>query len=92
MLELLTFGILGLLIIALLIGHITYVRESNKEKAKLLNAVISKTPEQFRDLEMTSKIEPIKAEVPTIPDLVSVEDLTDEEFNRDVLGVKDGRS
>ena len=56
----------------------------HKEKAKLINALLSKTPEQFRDLELTNKIEPIITQ-PQAPDLIAEEDLTDAEFFKNVV-------
>lgn len=85
MIELIAIGILAALNIALLAGHILYVRESNKDKSRLLNAVLAKTPEQFRDLELANKVEIVKS-VPTVPDLVSEADLTDEEFMKKIVG------
>lgn len=92
MIELFALLVLAGINVALLAGHILYVRASNEEKAKLLNAVLSKTPEQYRDLEMVNKIEPIKAEVPAVPDLVSPEEMTDEEWAKNMLGEPNGRS
>ena len=84
MIELIALGIVAVVNVALLAGHILYVRESNKEKAKLINALLSKTPEQFRDLELTNKIEPIITQ-PQAPDLIAEEDLTDAEFFKNVV-------
>ena len=90
MIELIAIGILATLNIALLIGHVLYVRESNKDKSQLLNAVLAKTPEQFRDLELANKVEIVKS-VPTVPDLVSEADLTDDEFLKNIVGEDNGK-
>ena len=90
MIELIAIGILATLNVALLAGHILYVRESNKDKTQLLNAVLAKTPEQFRDLELANKVEIVKS-VPTVPDLVSEADLTDEEFLKNIAGEENGK-
>jgi len=92
MIELIAIGILAALNVALLAGHILYVRESNKDKSQLLNAVLAKTPEQFRDLQMANKIEVVKSTIPTVPDLVSEADLTDEEFLKNIVGEENGHT
>ena len=73
--------ILGSIIIALLSALVYERYENKKERSKLLNALISKTPEQFRDLELADKVKPIEAPKKTEPDLIAVHDLTDKEFS-----------
>lgn len=84
MIEYIPLGLLVLINLATIIYHAYYVRETNKEKDKLINALMSRTSEQFRDLELTSKVEPIKPPMPLIPepDLIPEADLSDEEFNK----------
>ena len=65
---------------ALLGYHTWYVWEKNKEVSKLVNALVAKTPEQFRDLTLADKVEPIKTPVSTEPDFVPESELTDEKF------------
>ena len=87
MIEYVSLGILVIINLATIAYHAYFVRETNKERGKLINALISRTPEQFRDLELTSKVEPIKPPI-TInsePDLIPEADLTDEEFNKYVV-------
>ena len=74
--------ILGLIILFLL-GVVVYERNENKkERSKLLNALMSRTPEQFRDLELAEKVKPIEASKKTEPDFVAESELSDEEFKK----------
>jgi len=82
--EILALAILAVTNIATLIFHYFSVREAQYERAKLLNALVSKTPEQFRDLELNGK--PAGKTEPQEPDLVATENLTDEEFIKTVVG------
>ena len=77
--------VLGGLIVALIVGHFFYVKETNKEKSKLINALISKNAEELRDLELTEKVRPITPEIPEEPVLVPESELTDEEFEEKVV-------
>lgn len=71
------------IVIALLVGLLLYEKHENKkERAKLIHALISKTPEQFRDLELTDKVKPITPPEKTEPDLIPESDLSDEEFKK----------
>lgn len=81
MMELITLGILAGIIVALLAYHVFYVRETNKEKSKLINSIISKNATELRDLELTEKVKPIKAAVDKPPEFVPVSDLNDEQFS-----------
>jgi len=68
-------------IIVILFGMLVWEkRENKKERERFTNALIAKTPEQFRDLELTSKVKPITPEPQKPPDLVPEGDLTDDEF------------
>lgn len=60
--------------------------ENKKERGRFINALIAKTPEQFRDLELTSKVKPITPPVQQPPDLVAESDLSDEEFMKSMNG------
>ncbi len=76
---------LGLVSLSLVIAFVFYVRESNKEKAKLINALIAKTPEQARDLDLADKVAPIQPAVtPQQPDLVPLENVDEEEFEQHI--------
>ena len=54
--------------------------ENKKERAKWINAFISKTPEQYRDLELTEKVKPITPPVKTEPDLIPENEAGDKQF------------
>lgn len=72
--------ILGLVIVAQC-GLIAWLDlNDRKERSKLVNALIAKTPEQLRDLEFTDKIQPPKMES-IKQDIFPTETLSDEEFS-----------
>ena len=76
--------VLGATIIALL-GYMGWDRyQTRKEQSKLINALVSKTPEQLRDLEFVDKVTPPKIE-PT-EQFTLPEQLTDEEWVKTVTG------
>ena len=86
---------LVLLIVAQMVYHAWYVREAREEKAKLINAVLSKNAQELRDLEIAQNTE-IKVE-PIPPDFQPMENLSDEEHLRAIkqqlgtaLGEEDG--
>lgn len=76
--------VFGLIIIALLAAFVLYVKESNAEKAKLINALVAKNPEQFRDLNLADKVEPIKPPEQQLPDLVSLDNMSEEDFDKHI--------
>ena len=80
--ELVTLGILAGIVLAILGYHAYYVKEVNKEKSKLINALISKNAVELRDLELTEKVKPIETAVDKPPDLVPESDITDKEFDK----------
>lgn len=72
-------------IILALIGLIVYQEwNSRKERQRFINALIAKTPEQFRDLELTAKVEPIKPPVQTEPDFIPESELSNEDFIKSI--------
>ena len=72
--------ILGSIVFGL-IGVIVYERgEHRKTQSKLLNAIMSKSPEQFRDLELADKVKPIESPKRVEPDLIAEHDLDDKQF------------
>ncbi len=73
---------LGLVSIALIVGFILYVKESNKEKAKLINALIAKNPEQLRDLDLADKVVLPKPSVNPTPELIPEDQLSEEDFDQ----------
>ena len=69
---------LGLVIVALFILLAWEKYENKKERSRWINAVIAKTPEQYRDLELTDKVKPIEPKME--PDLIPENEVTDDEF------------
>lgn len=83
--------ILGILNLILIAGHFLYVKETNKEKAKLINAIISRSATELRDLELTEKVKPIQtAVISAEPSLIPEAELSDEEFFDKVIGEETG--
>jgi len=80
MIEFVTLGILAAIVVAVLVYHAYYVREVNKEKSKLINALISKSAAELRDLELTEKVKPIEPPIVKEQDLIPEAEATDEEF------------
>ncbi len=72
--------LLTLIVLCLLGYHAWYVREKNKEVTSLVNALVAKTADEYRDLQLTEKVKPI--EVPKIepPDLIPESEVPDEKF------------
>ena len=72
--------IFGAIIVGLM-GLLVYEKYENKqERSKFINALLSKTPEQFRDLELTEKVKPIEAPQKAEPEFVAEQDMSDKEF------------
>ena len=72
--------LLTILVLAVLGYHAWYVYEKNKEVAKLINAIVAKSPEQFRDLELTDKVKPIESPKVEAPDFIPESEVSDEKF------------
>ena len=79
MTELVVFVGLLLIIFALLSYQAFINSQHQAERSKLLNAIMARTAEQFRDLELTSKVQPI--EPPRPPQIVPEADMTEQEFD-----------
>ena len=75
MIDLLLTGIIVALI--LLLAWERY--ETRKEQGKLINALVSKTPEQLRDLEFVDKVQTPKVNVPQ-EQLDELNNLSDEKW------------
>ena len=72
-------------VIISLVVLIAYKEKINKEeKDKLINALVAKNATELRDLTAVDKIV-VKPTVPEKPDLVSMDSLSDEEWNNQVL-------
>ena len=80
--------ILGLIIAALL-GFMAWERhETKKERTKWINALLAKTTEQYRDLELTDKVKPIETpKVEKAPEFVPESDITDEQFKEQIKNI-----
>ncbi len=77
-------SVLFMVYIALLVAFTFYVQETNKEKAKLINALIAKTPEQARDLNLSDKVQPIHLPKVVPSDLIPMEQLSDDDFDKHI--------
>ena len=75
---------LGLVVVGLFALLAWEKHENKKERAKWINALIAKTPEQYRDLELTEKVKPIEPPVNSEPTLVPEADMTDKEFQEQI--------
>ena len=72
--------ILGLVILAQF-GLLTWQEYNNrKERAKFINALIAKSTVEFRDLELTEKVEPIKPSVNKEPEFVHESEIPQAQF------------
>lgn len=68
-------------VIVCLLALIGFIEHQNrKERAKLVNALMSRTSEQFRDLELTDKIPAPKTEIVEPSRELSESELDDKTF------------
>lgn len=74
---------LGLIAIGELVAFAFYVHETNKEKAKLTNALIAKDAQEMTNLTFAdnTKIEP---SITSQPELLSTDQMTDEQFEEHI--------
>ena len=72
--------LLTIIVLSVLGYHAWYVHEKNKEISKLVNALVARTTEQFRDLELTEKVRAIETPKVEQPDLVPESEVSDEKF------------
>lgn len=72
--------ILGWVIVVLSVLLVWEKNENKKERARWMNALIAKTPEQYRDLELTAKVKPIKPPVKTEPEFIPESEISDKKF------------
>ena len=76
MTELILLGVIVFLLVSL-----GYEKWENKQiLAKLINALLSKTPQEFRDLELTEKVKPIEVPKKTEPEFIAESEIPDEKF------------
>lgn len=77
------------IVVIALVSLLAWVDWNNrKERSKLINALMSRTPEQLRDLEFVDKVQPPKLDK-SEPDLVPADQLSDEDFT-EMVGLKNG--
>jgi len=86
MIEIIALGVLVAINIVIIGFHAYYVHETSKERKHMLNALVSRNSDQLRDLEMASKVEPIKVNPAAPPDFIPVTELDEEEFDEKVIG------
>lgn len=72
------------IIFAILLAFGWYVRESNREKSKLINGILAKSSQDMVNMTLADQTE-IKPEVNKLdPDLVSMDQLDDEGFDQHI--------
>lgn len=79
MIDLIAIGILGIIIVVMLLGHLWYVKQVSSEREKFVNALIARNATELQNLEITSKV-PAQTKSVVMPDLVPVQELDDGEF------------
>lgn len=86
MIEVLSLAILAIVVFALcaLIAWLDW--NNRKERSKLINAIVAKTPEQMRDLEFVEKVQTAKIETPSQSDLIDQANMSDEDFEKYIEG------
>lgn len=86
MIELLSLVVLAIVVFALcaLIAWLDW--NNRKERSKLINAIVAKTPEQMRDLEFVEKVQTAKIETPSQSDLIDQANMSDEDFEKYIEG------
>lgn len=77
---------LFILVLVVLAFHVIQSHQASKEREKFINAFIAKNAAELRDLELTAKVEPIKPQIALEPQVVEVSDLSDEDFDKNILG------
>lgn len=77
--------ILAIISLSILGYHAYYVHSVQKEKGKLINALISKNAEEMTNLELADKTKIEVGKPKEREDLVPVSELDDEEFKKLVL-------
>lgn len=69
------------IVIVLLFALLAWEKyENRKERVKWMNALIAKTTDQYRDLELTEKIKPITPPIPIESNFIPEGDIPDEKF------------
>lgn len=71
----------SVILIGLVAMHAFYVMETNKEKKSLINALIAKNPDDYRNLTLADKVAPIKPQDQKPPDMIPLDQLSEEDFD-----------
>lgn len=80
--------LMALVALSILGYHAYYVHENNKERKKMINALIAKNTDEMASLELADKTK-IEVKKDNKEDLVPVEDLSDDEFRKRVLNAEE---
>ncbi len=75
---------LGIVLLGVLGLFGWYITESNKEKAKLVNALIARTSKEMSDLTIADQTQIKIKPVDSTPDLVPVDSMSDDEFDEHI--------
>lgn len=76
--------ILGGILLVVLGGFGWYVREEERFKSKLINAILAKDSVEYLDRNFADTLESKKETKDKPPELVLEQDLTDEDFSRHI--------
>jgi hypothetical protein len=57
------------------------MEKSKQQHDKLINALIARKPEEFRDLTMADKVQPIAPQPQRPPDLTPLDQVSDDDFD-----------
>ena len=78
-----------LAVIAFLLGFIGWKDfNERKERSRLINAILARSPQEFKELETP----PVPPPAPLLPpDAVALDEASQEVWEKAVLGDKDGR-
>ncbi len=78
--------ILGITNITTLVVFAIYIYLENKEKAKTINALISKSSQEFINQELTDKMTNVPDVSPIVPaDLEEISELDDDVFDEHIV-------
>ncbi len=77
--------ILAGIIVVLLGGFGWFVREQNRERSKLINAILAKDSQEYVNRTLADSTQVLKPEVnPTDPDLLPMDQLSEEDFDKHI--------
>ena len=76
--------ILTAIIVTLLGGFGWYVREQNRERSKLINAILAKDSQEYVSRTLADSTEIVKPEVNPPSDLIPETQLSDEDFDKHI--------